>query len=759
MERFGEPGSTARRQRLHFIKQARSWCALLLAITVSACGGSSTSTDTVASIVINGAPAEAILIGEGVQLTATPKDAAGATVDRPVAWVSSNKAVAEVSAQGRVLAVSVGEAAISATSERATTTVMIRVSNPTEPADTVAAVLISGAPIEPIVTGESVQLTATAKDAAGATLDRPVTWSSSNSEIAEVSAQGLVRAVSAGEASISATSERHTATVAVRVKVPQVASVTLEGVPTGPVRTGTTVRLSAIPRDAQGAPLADRVVTWSSGDTTRAQVDATGLVTALKAGQVHITATSETKSASATLMLESPDIASVAVLADSPGLYVGQEVQLQAVLKDASGRVVTGRVVTWTSSDASLAVIDANGKVLGVGLGAVTVTATSEGTSGTASLRVLPRPTASWTQTADWATFQGTGRHTGAVEATLDPPAFRSLWSRQLVLGGGGLNPVTEGDGVVFASNPSGYSTNGQQLFALQARTGTPLWTFSFNNIASVHPPAYSDGSVYLTTGGHGDSFLYAFDAATGDVRFRSAYGNQWSSYYAPVVLDGTVFMAGGYYGGMYGFNASSGEHQWFLETNQYDAWTPAVEGNQVFAYTGSYQPKLQVVDALKGTVTYEIADPGFQWNGWSMNTAPVLGSAQNVLAIQGKRLLSFDLRNKQVGWTRTATFTGTVTVAEGVLYVFNNRQVEARSEADGALLWTWIPPEGEPRGTTVVTDNLLFVSTASNTYAVDLAARVQTWKYPAGGRLALGKDGILFIAQENGVLAAIAVK
>ncbi|CAM4122980.1 Ig-like domain-containing protein [Corallococcus exiguus] len=755
MEGLGESGSTARRQRLHFIHQARPWLALILTLAVSACGEGSTSTDTVASIVIRGAPAEALIPGESVQLTATPKDAAGATVDKPVAWTSSNKAVAQVSAQGQVLAVSVGEAAISATSERANTTVMVRVSNPPQPEDTLASVLVSGVPAEPLATGESAQLTATPKDASGATLDRPVTWSSSSSEIAEVNAQGLVRAVSAGDASISATSGRHTTTVAVRVKALQVASVTLGGVPSGPVMTGTTVQLSAIPKDVHGTPLTDRVVTWSSSDTTRAQVSVSGLVTALKPGQVLITATSEAQSAYAALALQSPDIASVSVLADSPGLYVGQEVQLQAVLRNSSGSVVTGRTVTWKSSDASRAVVDANGKVLGVGVGAVTLTATCESASGTANLRVIARPSASWRQTAEWATFQGTARHTGAVEATLDPSAFRSLWSRQLGVGSGALNPVTEGDGRVFASSYSYFSTN-QQLSALDARTGEPLWTYNFNRIHSAHPPAYSDGAVYLTTGGHEDSFLYAFDAATGEVRFRGAYGNQWSRYYAPVVMDGTVFMAGGYYGGMYAFNVSGGEHQWFTQTSQYDEWTPAVEGNQVFAYT---EPRLQVVDALTGTMSYEIADPGFQWTGWSMNTAPVLGGAQNVLAIQGSRLLSFDLENRTVGWTRKASFTGTVTVAEGVLYVFNNRAVEARSEADGALLWTWIPPEGEPRWTTLVTDNLLFVSTSSNTYAVDLTARVQMWKYPAGGRLALGKDGILFIAQDNGTLAAIAVK
>jgi outer membrane protein assembly factor BamB len=58
-----------------------------------------------------------------------------------------------------------------------------------------------------------------------------------------------------------------------------------------------------------------------------------------------------------------------------------------------------------------------------------------------------------------------------------------------------------------------------------------------------------------------------------------------------------------------------------------------------------------------------------------------------------------------------------------------------------------------------VATKNLLFVSTAANTYAVDLTSRRQMWSYPAGGQLALSNQGILFIAQVTGKLTAIAVK
>jgi hypothetical protein len=274
-----------------------------------------------------------------------------------------------------------------------------------------------------------------------------------------------------------------------------------------------------------------------------------------------------------------------------------------------------------------------------------------------------------------------------------------------------------------------------------------------------LNPPAYGNGAVYLQSGGHEDSFLGAIDATTGVVRFRSAYGNQWSRYYAPVVIGASVYIAGGYYGGMYGFSATEGVQRWFTALNQYDQFVPAVQGGFVYAYTGSYSPKLTVSDATTGSVAYEIADPGFVWDGWSMNSAPVLGGASNVLATNGGRLISFNLQSRSIGYSLKANFRGQVSVANGTVYVTNNGQVEARNEADGSLQWLWIPPEGQALAPVIVTKNMLLVSTAANTYAVDLGTHQQVWSYPAGGQLTLSAQGILFIAQSSGRLTAISVR
>lgn len=536
----------------------------------------------------------------------------------------------------------------------------------------------------------------------------------------------------------------------------KVGSVTITGAPAAPLVQGATAQLGADVRGTNGKPL-DRAAAWTSSDSLVARVSATGLVTAVAPGQAAITATSGGVSDTETITVVPPPdpTASIALAASKDLLYVGQLVQVAATAKDSAGNVISVPL-TWTSSDPAKAFVDSAGVVVGTGAGAVNITAATRNASASVALTVLERPVAEWSQAGAWGTFQGNAKHTGHVPATADPLSFRALWTAP-VAPGVVLNPVASGDGKVFVSTNAYFGK--QVLTVLDARTGGQAWTRDFGAIHGIHPPAYGGGRVYVTTSGHQDSFLWSLDASSGAVQFSAPYQNQWSRYFAPVVADGAVYMAGGYYGGMYAFRTVDGGESWFFKTNQYDQWTPAVDDGLVYAYTGDYSPKLSVTSAATGAVAYEIADPSFDWNGWSMNVAPVLGSMGNVLATQANRLISFDLAGRRIGWQHTATFTGSVTVADGVLYVFNAGRVEARAEADGAFLWGWSPPEGKPFGTMIATRNLLFVSTGANTYAVDLAARRHVWSYPAGGHLALDGDGILLIAQANGSVSAVSVR
>src|SRR5213083_1386954 len=241
-----------------------------------------------------------------------------------------------------------------------------------------------------LTVGQTVQLTATLRDANGNPLTgRVITWQSSNSAIASVNGSGLVSGVAAGgPVTMTATSEGQSGTASITVSGVPVASVTVSPA-SASVPVGQTQQLTATLKDANGTVLTGRPVAWSSNNTPVATVTGTGLVTAKVAGSATITATSEGQSGTAAITVTPVPVASVTVTPATAGVAVGSTVQLTATPKDANGNPLTGRVVTWQSSNNAIASVNGSGLVSGVAAGGpVTITATSEGQSGTAVLTV-----------------------------------------------------------------------------------------------------------------------------------------------------------------------------------------------------------------------------------------------------------------------------------------------------------------------------------------------------------------------------------
>jgi chitinase len=89
-----------------------------------------------------------------------------------------------------------------------------------------------------------------------------------------------------------------------------------------------------------------------------------------------------------------PTVAAVNVALAAGSLVVGQTSQATAALTDASGNVLSGRVVTWTSSVTAVATIAGDGTVLAVAPGTSVITATSEGKTGSATITVGASPVA-----------------------------------------------------------------------------------------------------------------------------------------------------------------------------------------------------------------------------------------------------------------------------------------------------------------------------------------------------------------------------
>ena len=103
-----------------------------------------------------------------------------------------------------------------------------------------------------------------------------------------------------------------------------------------------------------------------------------------------ITATSEGVNGTAQVVVTPAVVASLDVAPAIGTVNANERIQLSATPRDQQGGALTGRAVTWSSGDSGIAMVDDTGLVIGVAAGSVTITATSEGQSGTAALEVTP---------------------------------------------------------------------------------------------------------------------------------------------------------------------------------------------------------------------------------------------------------------------------------------------------------------------------------------------------------------------------------
>ncbi|WP_420448604.1 Ig-like domain-containing protein [Candidatus Palauibacter sp.] len=149
----------------------------------------------------------------------------------------------------------------------------------------------------------------------------------------------------------------------------------------------TTVAFAAEVRDQHGAVMPDASVSWSTSDALVGAVDGAGLATATGNGAAVVTATAGEAAGEATLIVMQV-VAAVTVSPASSRLSPGDTVRLTAEASDGNGQPVEGARFVWSSSNDTVAVVDASGLVRAGSTGAATITAAVGDVRGIAQITV-----------------------------------------------------------------------------------------------------------------------------------------------------------------------------------------------------------------------------------------------------------------------------------------------------------------------------------------------------------------------------------
>ena len=317
--------------------------------------------------------------GSESQLTATIKPA-NAT-EKGFTFSSSDEKIATVTEQGLIKAVACGEAVITVKSKEnnKTATCKVKVVEP------VKDMQISHSDVT-IYKGKSHNLTITVQPE-NATI-KTATYTSDNEKVAKVNDKGVITAVGKGTATITVKADGNkdivkTCKVTVLLGVEEIKAEekSCSVYENQSIKIGVTV----LPEGAENP-----AVTFKSADEKIATVDSKGNVKGVSKGETKIIVQS----------VQNPDaicevavkvkraVASVSLNAKEITIFSGNTMELKATLAPADADNLE---VTWSTSDESVARVNAKGGVTGVKGGVATITATSVDSGKTATCKVTVR--------------------------------------------------------------------------------------------------------------------------------------------------------------------------------------------------------------------------------------------------------------------------------------------------------------------------------------------------------------------------------
>lgn len=321
---------------------------------------------------------------EPVQLTATiqPSNAA----DKTLVWQSSNEAVVSVTDNGLVTVCGLGTAVISCYSASNTE---VRAECTFTVDQEVREILLNTTNLECYNDGDvTLQLTANVQPSN--TGNKSVTWHSSNAKVASVSTTGLLTVVGVGTAEISCASKNNpeiVSKITLTVKQPMT-GIHLDKKEIDILVTdseGIKLNATAIPSDTE-----DSGLIWETSNSKVAVVSDEGIVTAVSQGKAEIYCRSQRRPESVfavCVVNVRTSVQAIVIESDAQAILPGETMQLTAHCVPDSA---DNQKLKWLSEDTSIATVNQNGLVSGVGYGTANVVAEAcDGSGASGSYAVI----------------------------------------------------------------------------------------------------------------------------------------------------------------------------------------------------------------------------------------------------------------------------------------------------------------------------------------------------------------------------------
>jgi len=351
-----------------------------------------------------------------------------------------------VTQNGQLTGMSAGSARITAECESRSWTVTVTV----QPVP-VAEVSLEGSPVE-LTVGAAATLKVVARDARGGVLaGRETRWESSRAAVASVTAAGVVTARAPGQTVITATIEGKSASATITVAAAAPVAAVQAPSPLSEARTEVIAPPVDAVHHAPAAPPVQSPPAEVLAGTAAAPAGGRGKLVGVLAGLVVVAGVAfallrgkgeePIPPAPPPVVIASAPVQTVEVTGVSGPVTVGRTLQLSALVKGPKGEELSSRAITWASSDPEVVGVTPVGAVTARKAGTATITAQSEGKSGSVTLTIVPPPAVPVDEPAAVATVTVAGAagrtvevgETIQLEATLRDGKGSALTDRTVV--------------------------------------------------------------------------------------------------------------------------------------------------------------------------------------------------------------------------------------------------------------------------------------------------------------------------------------
>jgi len=283
------------------------------------------------------------------------------------------------------------------------------------------------------------------------------------------------------------------------------------------------------------------------------------------------------------------------------------------------------------------------------------------------------------------------------------------------------------------------YASGSRVVYALNATTGTYLWSYP---IINYYSPAVANGVVYV---GSADGNLYALNATTGAYLWSYSTGNP--IYSSPTVANGVVYI-GSYNDAIYALNATTGAYLWSYSTGSSIYSSPAVANGVV--YVGSGDLRLYALNAATGAYLWSYS------TGSSIYSSPAVANGVVYVGSNNDAIYALNATTGAYLWSYSTgnPIVSSPSIANGVVYIGSgDSNLYALNATSGVYLWSY-STGGAITSSPTVANGVVYVGSYDHTlYALNAVSGAYLWSYFTGNHISsspIVSNGVVYVGSKD---------